>query len=492
MFGLAKRKSGEVARLAALDALRTNVMIADENLVITYINPSTVALMKEAEAELRKELPRFSVATLIGSSIDVFHKNPSHQRAMLAALDRPHSATIRVGSRVFDLLVTPLKDGQRRTGFVVEWADARERLLNHDYAAQFLAIGRSQAVIEFAPDGTILTANENFLNSMGYSLAEVQGRNHSMFVEPGYQESREYAEFWDRLRRGEYQAAQFKRIGKNGRTVWIEGSYNPIFDEHGKIAKVVKYASDVTDQMRLLGDLKTLIDRNFGEIDGSIHRSVDEARSAAAAADETSSNVQTVAASAEELAASISEISQSMVKSRSAAENAFDQAISGGSSTEKLTVAAQAMNGIVGLIQNIAGQINLLALNATIEAARAGEAGKGFAVVASEVKNLANQAARATEQITREIDGIQATSSEVANALNGIRDAIQNVREYVTLTASAVEEQSSVTRSMSSNMQNASMAVSTVSSSIAGITEAVNAVAGAVAKTKDAAQILVR
>ncbi|WP_246337958.1 PAS domain-containing protein, partial [Azospirillum oleiclasticum] len=238
--------------MAALDALRTNVMIADKDMVITYINPSTAALMKEAEAELRKELPHFSVATLVGSSIDVFHKNPAHQRAMLAALDRPHRATIRVGSRVFDLLVTPIKDGQRRNGFVVEWADARERLLNHDYAAQFTAIGRSQAVIEFKPDGTILTANDNFLRSMGYSLAEVQGRHHSMFVEPEYRESREYREFWDRLRRGEYQAAQFKRVGKNGRTVWIEGSYNPIFDENGTITKVVKYASDVTDQMRLL------------------------------------------------------------------------------------------------------------------------------------------------------------------------------------------------------------------------------------------------
>jgi methyl-accepting chemotaxis protein len=199
-----------------------------------------------------------------------------------------------------------------------------------------------------------------------------------------------------------------------------------------------------------------------------------------------------VAASAEELAASISEISQNMTKSRSATDNAFDRAVAAGQSTEKLTNAAQAMNGIVGLIQNIAGQINLLALNATIEAARAGEAGKGFAVVASEVKNLANQAAKATEQISREIDGVQSTSCEVVTALDTIRDAIGTVREHVTVTASAVEEQSAVTMSMSSNMQSASTAVSTVSTNIREISSAVHQAAQAVTKTKDAAKVLVR
>jgi methyl-accepting chemotaxis protein len=213
------------------------------------------------------------------------------------------------------------------------------------------------------------------------------------------------------------------------------------------VSKVVKFATDITAQMELLANLKTLIDHNFGEIDGAVDRSTSEARAASMAADETSSNVQMVAASAEELAASIGEISQSMTKSRTATDNAFERAVAAGQCTEKLTTAAQAMNGIVGLIQNIAGQINLLALNATIEAARAGDAGKGFAVVASEVKNLANQAARATDQISKEIDGIQSTSDEVVTALDSIRDAIGDVRDYVTVTASAVEEQSSVTLS---------------------------------------------
>ncbi|WP_328702930.1 methyl-accepting chemotaxis protein [Arenibaculum pallidiluteum] len=492
MLGRFKTRRATEIRHAALDALRANVMIADVDLNIIYMNPAVRALLQEAEADLRKELPRFSVATLVGSNIDVFHKSPSHQRRLLSAMTEPHGATIRVGVRMFDLLVSPLTESGRRIGYAVEWADARERLQNMDYASQFAAINRSQAVIEFAVDGTILNANENFLRAMGYSLEEIRGRHHGMFVEDGYRDSREYAEFWVRLKRGEYQAAQFKRIGKGGRQVWIEGSYNPIVGLNGKIAKVVKFASDVSAQMVLLANLKTLIDRNFGEINGEIDRSVAEAVAASKAAEQTSSNVQTVAAAAEELAASISEISRSMAQSRAATEGAFDKVAAVGERTRKLTDAALAMNGIVSLIQSIAGQINLLALNATIEAARAGEAGRGFAVVASEVKNLANQAAKATEQISAEIDGIQATSGEVAGALDAIREAVQTVREHVATTASAVEEQSSVTQSMSVNMQNASAAVSTVSSSIEGISGAVHQVSQAVGKTKEAAQVLVR
>jgi PAS domain S-box-containing protein len=327
---------------------------------------------------------------------------------------------------------------------------------------------------------------------MGYTLNEVLGKHHRLFVEPALQASREYAEFWERLRRGEYQAGQFKRIAKGGKEVWIQGAYNPILDANGKVTKVVKVATDVSVQVELLANLKALIDRNFGEIDGAIDRSTSEARAASAAASETTSNVNSVAASAEELAASISEISRSMATSRQATENAFERIVAVGKNTETLARAAQEMNGIVGLIRNVASQINLLALNATIESARAGDAGKGFAVVASEVKNLAVQAAKATDQIATEIEGIQATSKDVVNALDAIRDAVTTVRESVTVTASAVEEQSAVTRDMSANMQNASGAVAAVSANIIEISSAVVQAGQAVAKTKEAARVLAR
>jgi PAS domain S-box-containing protein len=492
MFGYSfGRARGASVDREALDVLRTNVMMADADLNITYMNKSATALMREAEEDLRKELPQFSMAKLIGSNIDIFHKQPAHQRRMLAVLEAPHSATIRIGPRVFDLLVTPLMDGTRRTGFVVEWADAKARLLNLDYAAQLAAISRSQAVIAFSLDGIVLEANENLLKTTGYGVEEVVGQPHRMFMgaQPG---EAAYANLWSALRRGEPQVGQFRRFGKGNREIWLEATYNPILDANGKVAKVVKFATDITAQVRLFTDLKTMIDRNFGEIDQAIGHSTEQARAASSAADETASNVQLVAAASEELAASIGEIARSMASSRSATDAAFEQTVSVSQSTEALATAARAMTSIVGLIRNVASQINLLALNATIEAARAGEAGKGFAVVASEVKNLAVQAAAATQQISGEIDGIQATSAAVASALGTIRDAVTTVRESVTQTAAAVEEQSVVTRSMSGNMQGASTAVTTVSTSVGSISTAVLKAADAVATTRRAAEVLVR
>ncbi len=492
MFGSKKKSVALHRQIAALDALRANVMVADEDLNIVYVNPSVVKLLREAEADLRKELPRLNVDKLVGSNIDIFHKNPAHQRGLLTGLSKPHAATITVGAYKFDLLVAPLNEGGRKIGFVVEWADAKERLNNLDYAAQMAAISRSQAVIEFTIDGKITRVNDNFLSVMGYRQEEVLGQHHSIFVEPSFRESREYAEFWERLRKGEFQAAQYKRIAKSGKPVWIEGAYNPIFDEKGRLTKVVKFAVDVTHQVTLLNNLKVIIDQNFGDIDQALRKSASEAVLADTAVNATNSNVQSVAASAEELVASIGEIAQSMTRARAATDGAFERIVTVGQSTENLAAVAQAMNGIVSLISSIAGQINLLALNATIEAARAGEAGKGFAVVASEVKNLANQAARATEQISTEIDGIQGLSSEVVGALSAIRQSVSVVRDHVTGTASAVEEQSSVTQAMSRDMQSASDAVAKVTASIASIRASVNDVDGAVAKTKQAAQILVR
>ena len=486
------RSVGNNSEIAALAALRTNVMIADAAMNITYMNPALTHFMQEAEADLKAELPRFDAAKLIGSNIDIFHKDPSHQRRMLAALDKPHEATIRVGKRVFDLLVTPLSDAGQRIGFVVEWADAQERLLNLDYSSQIAAISRSQAVIEFQPDGTIVTANKNFLDLMGYTLEEVKGKHHSIFVDPETRASRDYEDFWDRLRRGEYQAAQFKRFARGGRPVWIEGSYNPILDRHGKVAKIVKFASDVTDDVKRLTELKVLIDENFAEVDRAVGRSNNEAEEARFAAGKTSENVQSVAAAAEELAHSVDEIAASMSKARASSDEAQSQTQAAGELTQKLTATATAMSGIVALIQNIASQINLLALNATIESARAGEAGRGFAVVAQEVKNLANQASRATDQIAGEIGSVQAVSTQVVGSLETIMASVETMRGLVVSTAAAVEQQSVVTRDMSANMQDAAGAVGAIAQNIGAISQAVGHVSQAVETTKGAARVLAR
>lgn len=322
----------------------------------------------------------------------------------------------------------PILDDQGKPIGVVKFATdvTAQKLKNADLAGQLEAIGKSQAVIEFNLDGSIIMANDNFLAVLGYSLSEIKGKHHSMFVDAAERDTPAYREFWAALNRGQYQAGEFKRVGKAGKDVYIQASYNPILDLNGKPFKVVKYASDVTKQV--------LVRMGNERVRGMM---------------------ESVAAGAEELNASVREISEAMVKSRETATGAVDKVAVADAQAKRLTDAAQAMSGIVEMIGDITGQINLLALNATIESARAGEAGRGFAVVASEVKNLANQAKQATDKIGAEIGSLNGISSDVVTALDTIRKSIQDVSEYVTSTAAAVEEQSVVTSEMSSSMQRA-------------------------------------
>lgn len=374
--------------------------------------------------------------------------------------------------------------------FAVDVTEQKMRLA--ELSGTVDAIDRSQAMISFTPDGTILDANPNFLATMGYDLAEVQGKHHSMFVDAGYAASQEYRDFWGKLRQGEFQRSQFRRLGKGGREVWIEASYNPILDPGGKPYKVVKVATDITDQIMLLNRLKDLIDVNFTEIDASLNVVNGCSSATAQAVAMASANVQAVASASEEMAASITEISSSMTKSQEASDQASRQILEAGGAAQKLVDVAASMSGIVSMIQTIASKINLLSLNAAIESARAGEAGRGFAVVANEVKQLANQAAHATANISREIAGVQTVANDVVGALEGIRGAIALVQSYVEATASAVEEQSAVTRDMSMNMQSAAGTVETISSNITEISGALTQVEQAVGKTKEAAHVLSR
>ncbi|WP_367273854.1 PAS domain S-box protein [Niveispirillum sp.] len=388
----------------------------------------------------------------------------------------------------------PILDADGRVTKVVKYATdiTAKTLENADMKGQMEAIRKSQAVIEFTLEGNILWANDNFLRTLGYRLDEIKGQHHSLFVDAAERNSREYAAFWEALRRGEYQARQFRRIGKGGKVIWIEASYNPILDPSGRPIKVVKYATDITGQIDMLTNLKGLIDRNFRDIDHAVDHSSQEASSASSAANQTSAAVQMMASSAEELAASISEISQSMAQSRGATDGAVEVTSRADQAARRLDDVARSMEGVVDVIRTIAGQINLLALNATIEAARAGDAGRGFAVVATEVKNLANQSAGATQKISKEISGIQSLSGDMVAALQEIRAAVGNVREYVVATASAVEEQSAVTRDMSASMQTTAAAVETVTRNLTAINDCIGKVTGAVTTTKEAARILAR
>ena len=322
----------------------------------------------------------------------------------------------------YNPIMTPDGKPFKVVKFASDVTEARIEAAN--YMGQVQAIGRSQAIIEFGLDGTILTANQKFLDATGYTLAEIAGRLHRIFVPPSERDSAEYRAFWTALGAGEYRAGEYRRVRKDGTEVWLQGTYNAIYDLNNKPFKVVKFATEVTSRVSAR--------QQFGEL------------------------IETVAAAAHELSASINEISGTMVRSQETASSAVDRVEAADQSAQRLSAAARAMGRVVDLINNIAGQINLLALNATIEAARAGEAGRGFAVVATEVKNLANQARGATEEIIKEIDGIRLVSRDVVESLSAIKQAIDSVSEFVTSTTAAVEEQSAVTETISANMQTAS------------------------------------
>ncbi|MEH6525937.1 MAG: PAS domain-containing methyl-accepting chemotaxis protein [Sneathiella sp.] len=373
----------------------------------------------------------------------------------------------------------PIFDPSGKPIKVVKFAtDITDRVLqNADYEGQIDAVNKSQAVISFNLDGTIIDANDNFLGAVGYTIDEIRGEHHSKFVEASFAGSSEYAEFWAALGRGEFQADEYKRIAKGGKEIWIQASYNPIFDPSGKPFKVVKYATDVTAQViaRHEGErVGKIVDENLGKILSSVGDANLQATSAVTASGQALQTVQSVAAAAEEFQSSAQEISRSMSASKTEVDKANQEAANADNSTKELSTAAQAMSSIIEVIQGIAAQINLLALNATIESARAGEAGKGFAVVATEVKSLASQVANATDQISTEINGMQSISDNVVENLTSIRTAIVAVESSVTSVAGAVEEQTATTKEITQSMQQAASAVGEINDNLSTISTSVD------------------
>jgi len=377
---------------------------------------------------------------------------------------------------ILDLNGKPLK--------VVKYAIdvTAQKLENADYQGQIAAIQKSLAVIEFQMDGTIVAANENFLKVLGYTFEEIKGKHHGMFVDEEYRRSTEYKDFWARLNRGEYQAAEYKRIGKAGKEVWIQGSYNPILDLNGKPCKVVKYATDVTARVKTAQDIERISQSLAGaseeltatsqQMSANAEETSTQASVVSASAEQVNKNLQTVATGTEEMSTSIKEIAKNAHESAKVATNAVKVAEETNQIVTKLGDSSTEIGQVIKVITSIAQQTNLLALNATIEAARAGEAGKGFAVVANEVKELAKQTAKATEDISRKIEAIQGDTKGAVSAIGQISSVIKQVNDISNTIATAVEEQNATTNEMARNVGEAAKGSGEIAKNIGGVADA--------------------
>jgi methyl-accepting chemotaxis protein len=400
----------------------------------------------------------------------------------------------------------PIFDHKGKPFKIVKFATdiTEQKLRNADYEGQIAAIGKAQAVVEFTLDGKVIDANDNFLKTVGYSLDEIKGQHHAMFVEAAYRQDPEYRLFWEKLARGEYDAAQYKRVGKGGAEVWIQASYNPIMDADGKPFKVVKYATDITASVKanralqqtvaqvqavvesakdndltgrvpldgksgeigaLCAGVNGLLDAMMGvvvKIRVSAHEISSASAEISASTTDLSQRTEEQAASLEETSASMEQMSATVKKNADNAQQANqsagatrDVADRGGQVVAKAVEAmarieesSRKISDIIGVIDEIARQTNLLALNAAVEAARAGEAGRGFAVVASEVRSLAQRSSQAAKDIK---DLITNSNSQVkegvdlvnkaGGALNDIVDSIKKVAVVISDIAAASAEQ---------------------------------------------------
>ena len=372
------------------------------------------------------------------------------------------------------------------------------------------ALGRAQAIIEFTPNGDILAANENFLAALGYELSEIVGRHHAMFCAPDYVASADYKAFWRRLAEGQFVSDQFTRLAKGGGKIHIQASYNPILDANGKVFKVVKFATDVTERVRSMEEIgaglgrlaecniRMTIDRPFvpefeplrrdfnnsiGAFQETLSKVLDQTHMLNGsgqvmhrAAEDLSERTRRQAVALEETAAALTQATvavrsstertretRKLVQDARASANTSASVVSNTvSAMQRIESASSEIGQIIGVIDEIAFQTNLLALNAGVEAARAGDAGRGFAVVAQEVRELAQRSAKAAREIKTLITNSRAEVQEGVRLVGETGRALREIENFVTEIDHNVDAIATSAAEQASGLEEISSAVSDV------------------------------
>lgn len=383
-------------RLGALEQVKATL-----DLETVSVTLDAAGVILEVNALFEKELG-FTQAELSGRALREF--SPSelsgdvHQRRALDAVaqGKHYSGTLRLCSREgrhvwLRAMVIPFAGDSGRVERIVLYSSVLTRTIEASRENEALvgALMRSTAVIEFSLDGLVLTANQNFLDAMGYTLPQILGKHHRIFCAPSDAQSEEYDQFWQTLRHGSYVAGRFCRVDKFGNEVWLEASYNPIVDANGKLYKIAKLATVITDQVTR--------ERAVSEAAGMAH----------------GTSVRTNASAQQGR-----EVIQNTVTTLNTLSALMEDAAHG---IEALDAQSQEIGTIVKTIGSIADQTNLLALNAAIEAARAGEQGRGFAVVADEVRNLALRTTKATAEIFEVVKNNQVLASSAVTMIGKSR-----------------------------------------------------------------------